>query len=243
MVAERSESPMQEKKLPLWQSLAYFTFAILINSFGNGITVATNLGSALWTASAVNIAHLFNISLSTTLIIYGVVVVTANGLILGRLIPHKVIGNLLFMVPFGYLVQFFSQLLLQLGINALPLWVVIPLDFSGILLIAIGISIYQRVNLIMHPNDDLMQTIRFKFMHGNAATANWISFTPPFFISMLCFLVSGHLYALNIGSVFAILFQGSAIGLADKIIFPSLKHHNIEGLVSNKSGKSKAGTN
>lgn len=38
------------------QLLVYFIFSIFLNSLGNALTVAINLGSALWTAAAVNLS-------------------------------------------------------------------------------------------------------------------------------------------------------------------------------------------
>ena len=49
--------------------LGYFILSIFLNSLGNALTVSLNLGSALWTAAAVNIAKITPISLSAMLFI------------------------------------------------------------------------------------------------------------------------------------------------------------------------------
>ena len=41
--------------------LGYFIFSIFLNSLGNALTVAINLGSALWTAAAVNLSKVLPI--------------------------------------------------------------------------------------------------------------------------------------------------------------------------------------
>lgn len=208
----------------------YLILSILLNAAGNGLTVSLNLGSALWTASAVNLSHLLHFDLKLLLVIYGVVVVGLNALFLGKIQPRRIINNFLFMIPFSYLVGWTAQLFDLLPLEQLDLGVRIVMDCCGVLLIAAAVSIYQRVNILLHPNDDFMQIIRFKFFKGNAAVALWVSFIPPILVSLTCILISHHIYAINVGTAFSLLFQGALIGLADHIIFPSLKHRGIQNI-------------
>ncbi len=94
-------------------------------------------------------------------------------------------------------------------------------------MIAVAISIYQRINWMLHPVDDLMQIIRFKYLQGNATVAQLIVFTPPIVAIVISLLVTHQLYAINIGTLFALAFQGTMVGIADKVVFPSLKHQNL----------------
>lgn len=208
--------------------LAYFILSIVINSLGNAITVSLNLGSALWTASSVNLARVTPISLSWWLFISGAVVIVTNAVILRKIQIGRIIGNLIFMLPFSYLVGWFASLLTKVGITTLPLAVRIILDCLGVVLIAIAISIYQRVNWMLHPVDDLMQIIRFKFFHGNSTVAQLVTFTPPIIAIIITLIYTHHIYAINIGTLFALLFQGALVGIADRVIFPSLKHQNLD---------------
>lgn len=214
------------------QTIFYLLLSILLNSSGNGLTVSLNMGSALWTASSVNLSHLLNFDLKPLLVIYGVIVVITNTLLLGRIEPRRIINNFLFMVPFGYLVGWTSQLFNLLPLNQLSTPLKMLLDCFGILMVSAACSIYQRVNILLHPNDDFMQIIRFKFFHGNSTVAMWVSFVPPIIVSIICIIISRQIYAINVGTAFSLLFQGSLIGLADKIIFPSLKHHGVEQAVN-----------
>lgn len=66
------------------QLLGYFIFSIFLNSLGNALTVAINLGSALWTAAAVNLSRVMPITLSVMLILSGIIVIVTNIIILGR---------------------------------------------------------------------------------------------------------------------------------------------------------------
>jgi uncharacterized membrane protein YczE len=202
--------------------------SILFNAFGNALTVSLNLGSALWTASAVNFTALASIPLSLILFASGVLVIIINALIIGKMDWHRIVGNLIFMIPFSYLVGLLSVYLVTFGINELPLAVRVILDIVGVCFISLAISIYQRVNLMLHPCDDLMQIIRFKFFKGSATVAQLVTFAPPIVIIAICWIESHQLYAINVGTIFALLFQGTLVGVFDKRVFPTLKHQNID---------------
>lgn len=218
-------------KLTTGRTIFYLLLSIILNSAGNGLTVSLNMGSALWTASSVNLSHLLNFDLKPLLVIYGVIVVITNTLLLGRIQPRRIINNFIFMIPFGYLVGWTSQLFDLLPLDQLNTPEKMLLDCFGILIVAIACSIYQRVNIILHPNDDFMQIIRFKFFHGNSTIAMWVSFTPPIVVSIICILITHQIYAINVGTAFSLFFQGTLIGIADKVIFPSLKHQGVEQAV------------
>lgn len=206
----------------------YLVFSILLNGFGNGLTVCMNLGSALWTASAVNLAHTLHWSLLVVLLVEGVAVTATNVLFLGRFDWRRVAGNLVYMFLFAYVVAGFTDLLALTPIQSWSLGVRVGLDILGVVCVGVAVSIYQRVNVIMHPNDDFMQIIRFKWLHGRAAVAQPVSFIPPITISLICFLITRQLYAINIGTLFSLLCQGLVIGTADRVVFPSLKHRHLE---------------
>ncbi len=54
----------QNKELSNVRLLIYFIVSLMFNCLGNALTVALNLGSALWTAAAVNISDVTPVSLS-----------------------------------------------------------------------------------------------------------------------------------------------------------------------------------
>ena len=49
----------------------------------------------------------------------------------------------------------------------------------------VAISIYQRVNLVLHPADDLFQILRFRYFKGNATLSMWASYIPPTIMALL----------------------------------------------------------
>src|SRR5699024_576269 len=81
--------------------------SIVLNCIGNGFTVALNLGSALWTASAVNIAHASGWQLNTILILIAAFVVIVNIFFRGYFSCYVFFCNIFFSVPFSFLVVLF----------------------------------------------------------------------------------------------------------------------------------------
>ncbi|MDO1605731.1 hypothetical protein Q2T76_06630 [Lactobacillus sp. YT155] len=215
-----------KSKLSTKEIMGYFTFSILLNSFANALTISTNMGSALWTASATNLADITQISLGNILFVYGILVIVLNTILAGEIDWRRMLGNFIFITPFSYLVQFMTKYLNYLNIVQLPyIWRVI-IDIFGIFLIAVAVSIYLRVNLVLHPNDDLSFILRFKYFKGNPGIAQIVSFIPPIIVIFICYLINRHLVAVNVGTVFSLIFQGFLIGWADKHICRNLKYRN-----------------
>lgn len=205
----------------------YFVVSLTFNCLGNAMTVSLNLGSALWTAAAVNISDDTPLSLSAMLFIFGVLIIITNVILLKKFDVRRIIGNLVFMVPFSALVGAFSPLLVNIGITELPLPVRVVLDCLGVVFISIAISIYQRINWMLHPADDLMQIVRFKFFKGNSSLAQFVVFLPPIAAIAVSYALTHQIYAINVGTVFALMFQGSLVGVFDKLVFTDLKHRKI----------------
>ena len=215
----------QPRPLTLQEKIYYLSLSILLNTFGNALTISMNMGSSMWTAASVNISNYFPIQLGTVLLCNALLGIILNIMIDKKIDIPLIIGNFAFIFPFSVMVQFFVQGMGWLGLPGLPIWLRLVLNITGIFLIAIAISIYQRVNWIIHPLDELTNTIRFKFCNGNPVHAQLLTFSIPIAMLIIMFALSGHLYAVNLGTIAALLCQGSWIGWADKRVFASLPHY------------------
>lgn len=151
-----------------------------------------------------------------------------NAILIHQIIWRRIIGNLLFTLPFSVLIQWFTGLIQRTGITALPLGIRIIIDVFGVLCVALATSIYQRANLILHLNDDFMQIIRFRYLKGNATIAQMVHYIPPVIIMGITFLISGQLWAVNVGTAICLFFQGTFIGYFDKHVFLNLKHYGLD---------------
>lgn len=207
------------------QRFGFLGLSILMNATGNGLTIATNMGSAVWTGSSVNLARWCQIPLGTTLFIYGIVITITNQLLLGHFDRRRLISNLLFAFPFSYLVALMTAFWRLIGVPQTSLIFRLILDVAGIFLVAAAVSIYQRANLIMHPNDDFAYILRFKYLHGSAILGQWLSYTPPVTLTIAAFLATGQLQAIGFGTVMALVAQGALMAWSDQHVFHRLKHH------------------
>lgn len=222
-------------------SMAFFAFSLIINSMGNVLTIVTSqkihpafLGSAYWTAAQ----NGFNTSflggtpgtLSIVFFVVGMLVAILNMILERNLDWKRFLGNLAFMVPFsaliGWFADGFAKILPEAHGWGMGLLYVL-LNFAGVALIAVAISIYQRVNIVLHPADDLMQILRFKYFNGRAGVAMWVSYIPPTIIGIVALIKYPDFTNYGLGTVFAFLLQGNITGWADTHIFPNLKHQGI----------------
>ncbi|NMM94644.1 fructose permease [Bifidobacterium sp. DSM 109957] len=239
--------------LPL-NALGNVLTAVTSNRVAGPDATASYLGAAFWTAGEYNMADVFPSWMNVggicnvqfwSFFLVGLVVIAVNQLLVGRVNWLRILGNLAFLVPFSLLVGVFTDLLLGVftpGWNGLPYagdsmalhLLYIALNFGGVALIAVAISLYQRANIALHPADDLMQILRFKFCKGNAARAMWLSYLPPALVAIAAIAIlsvrAGGLTVnyFGVGTVFAFLFQGGITGWADRHVIPSFTHQALD---------------
>ncbi|PTM24902.1 fructose permease [Lactobacillus sp. PFC-70] len=249
-----AQTMTNQRTMSMSKALAFFALSLVINSAGNVLTLVTSakihpsfLGAAFWTAAEANMGTALHWNLFWAFLIVGFLTSVLNAILIHHWEWKRVIGNMAFMVPFSALIQIFEdfftgkypQLYVGLpeahGMGMVLLYV--ALNFLGVAFIAVAISIYQRVNLVLHPSDDLMQILRFRYFKGNATTAMWVSYVPPFLMAVFAAIVTGQIVNFGLGTLFAFLFQGSITGWADKVVFPHLKHQALD--VGNTSVMSK----
>lgn len=233
------------RTISMSKSILFFVLSLVINSAGNVITLVTSskihpsyLGSAYWTAAEANFATAIHWNLFWTFLIIGILTTVLNAILIGKWEWGRALGNLIFMVPFSFLIQVFEDFFMGKypslfkgfpDANSAGMVIFyILLNFFGVAMIATAISIYQRVNLVLHPADDLMQVLRFKYFKGNANVAMWVSYIPPTILAIIAFLVTRQFTNFGLGTIFALLFQGGITGIADKVIFPRLKHQAVD---------------
>lgn len=214
-----------QRTLTHLEMLFYFIAGLCINATGNGLTVATNLGSAPWTAAAANLSAATHLPIDLFLFSFGFGAAILVILMVGKVQMSRFIKNMIFVFLFSVLVGFTTRIFIHLGVTEhIPYFVRLLLDFIGISMIATGISITQRLAVVLHSLDDWTNVMRFKYFHGNVVIAQTLNFAIPILISLTVWLISGKLVAINIGTIFSFICQGYIISQADQHIFPKLVH-------------------
>ena len=147
----------------------------------------------------------------------GVLVAIVNQLLIRQWDPLRFFGEIGFIACFSYFVNVFVAFFTWLGVPHLPFLLRAVLCFLGVATFCCAISIYQRANLVMHPNDDTTNILRFLYCHNRVVVAQLVNFIPPIVIMVVTFLISGHLFAL--------LANGPLIGFFDRHVWHGLTHN------------------
>jgi len=215
-------NPIKNTLKQRWTALI---LGLVINAFGSGLTVAANMGASPWMAAEVNLSEWFKIGIGWPVFVVSCLAAVANQFLLRRWEPRRFFGEIGFMFFVSFFVNFFTNMFYLMGILKLSMFTRGFLAVAGVTIFCIAISLYQRANLVMHPNDDTTNILRFMYCHGNVLHAQLLNFIPPVTIIVVSWIVTHNLFAINLGTVFALIFTGTIINLTDRFIWPGLKHN------------------
>ncbi|EAV39030.1 hypothetical protein R5P91_05215 [Oenococcus oeni] len=210
-------------ELTLKQKITYFFISLAIISFGNGLSIAAQLGAAPWSASAVNLANVTHLPTMLFLAIEAILAAVINLFMVEKINWRRAIGNVIFGLLFSLFVAEFANLFhpLLAPLSLIPKLIV---DLFGIWCIGIGISVIQRANFVLHPLDNLTNVARFKFFRGSAPLGQLSNFIFAVTISLICWALSGKLLSYGIGTIYCFFLQGNNIAWGDKHLFKHLLH-------------------
>lgn len=198
---------------------------LLLNAWGQGLCIVGAMGSGIWTASAINLHAWQGWHIGMILTVTGFLSALLNQFLLHHLDLPRFLGEILYAVFYGSFVSLFSDFFAWLGLGSWPVVARAVLSCLGVVSFGIAISLYQRANLIMHPNDDTTNLLRFYYLKGNATLSQLVDFIPPIGLIFISWYFSGHVLGINIATIFSILFNGVIIAWADTHIWPHLKHN------------------
>lgn len=194
----------------------WLVVSVFLNAFGNALTVKAALGSAPWTAASLNLSNVFGITVGHALIIMGAIVLIADDLLRKHWNGIKDFFNFLYVLSFGYVVDLWLMLMQHIAFS--NLFGRVGLCILGILCIGAALSIYFRVNLVLHPFDDMLKILREKYLKGNVVLAQRISLGIPLTIGLSIGLIRHHLIGISLGTAISFLCTGYFILLFDKTI-------------------------
>lgn len=198
---------------------------LLLNALGQGLCIVGAMGSGIWTAAAINLNAWQGWNIGSILIVSGFLNAVTNQILIKRLDLPRFFGEIIYAIFYGYFVNIFTWLFTLLGIGSWPLIMRGLVSCFGVFTFGIAISLYQRANLIMHPNDDTTNILRFVYLHGNATAAQLVDFIPPILAIFISWQATGAVLGINVATIFSILFNGVIIAWSDTHIWPQLKHN------------------
>ena len=198
---------------------------LALNAFGNALTVSSNTGSAVYTAASVDLFKVTGTGISIFIFGWGVLNAIINQFLIKRIEPLRFFKGLFFTFFFSYFIDIFTHVLNWWGLPQQNWWLRTLVSLIGTFTIGVSISVYQRSNLLLHPNDDMTNILRFDYFHGSAVWAQAVDLTLPIVAIVICSLLLWHVYAVSIATVCYFLFTGTVIKYTDRWLWPSLKHN------------------
>lgn len=198
---------------------------LALNAFGNALTVSSNTGSAVYTAASVDLYELTGIGISIYIFGWGLLNAIINQFLIRHVDVMRFCKGIFYTFFFSYFIDIFTHGLNWLGLPQCSWLFRTIISLIGVTLIGVSISIYQRANLLMHPNDDMSNILRFDYLHGSAVWSQVLDLTLPVIAIIVCSLMLWHVYAVSIATVCYFFLTGPVIKYSDKWIWPSLKHN------------------
>lgn len=183
------------------------------------------MGSGIWTASAVNMNKWLGIDTGILLMIIGLINAITNQILIHKIDVKRFVGQIIFVLFYGYFIDIFTFIFDKLGMPHYQILIRTFFAILGIVCFCVAISLYQRANIFMHPNDDTTNILGFRYLKGNATLAQIIDFIPPIIIVIISFVNIHQIYSINIATLVSILLNGVFIATADKYVWPKLKHN------------------
>ncbi|GAY76719.1 YczE/YyaS/YitT family protein [Sporolactobacillus inulinus] len=198
------------------KGLLWLCTSVLLNAFGNALTVKAAFGSAPWTAASLNISSATGLTVGTVLILMGLVVLVADDMLRQHWNGIKDVFNFLYMMSFGYLIDLWLLVMQPITVNGWLLRVLVCV--IGVLCIAAALSIYFKVNLVLHPFDDMLKILREKYLKGNVVLAQRISLGIPLAIGLAVGFFRHELVGINLGTLISFLCMGYFILFFDRFL-------------------------
>ncbi len=198
---------------------------LLLNAMGQGLCIVGAMGSGIWTAAAVNLSAWQGWNIGIVLFVSGVFSAATNQVLIRRIDVPRFVAEVIYAMFYGYFVNIFTWLFTVWGIGSWPLLARTLVSCFGVVIFCIAISLYQRANIIMHPNDDTSNILRFRYLHGNATASQLVDFIPPIIVTAIAWAFSGKLLGINVATAFSMLFNGVIIAWSDEHVWPHLRHN------------------
>ncbi|WP_295729384.1 sugar permease [uncultured Limosilactobacillus sp.] len=188
--------------------------AIILNAFGQSLTIVTNMGSMPWPASIVNMMHALHWTMTATIFTEGLVVIVLNAAISGWLNWGGLGKEFAFLIPYSFLMQWFADGWRFFGVDRLAIGWRLVCDLAGLLVAFAGVASYQQANCC-HPQDDLSMTLK---RHFSVRFTMGFNLLLPVIIIIVCVLHNQTLYAVHVGTVIGLLAQRRVVTFYDEYL-------------------------
>lgn len=139
--------------------LAFFVIGLFVLAFGVTLTIKADLGAGAWDALNVGLTTQIGLTVGSWIFIVGILVILLNAIIMRE--APKVLGVFTILLV-GFFVDFWMLYVFQ-DFSLQNMFYKMLILLSGILTIAIGVSIYLQTSFPANPIDQLMITLHRRF--------------------------------------------------------------------------------
>jgi uncharacterized membrane protein YczE len=207
-----------DNQLPLRVSIYIFSLAVL--AFGVAMAINSNLGVSPVNSLPYTLSHIWQVPLSTSIIIVYSTYVLLQILILRKDFKPYLLLQLVFSFIFGYFVDLFK---LVLGDFRLPTYIgQLFMVGIGALCIGMGVAMYMSVNLLPLPMEGLVGAITeaFKGKVKFHVIKLIMDCSHVVLAATLSMIFLGKLVGIREGTVITALLIGPIVGLIQKHVTP-----------------------
>lgn len=180
--------------------LLVYIFGLVIFALGIALTIIANLGAGSWSALNVGLSDTIGFTVGSWVIIIGIIIIFINAILLKK---RPDFYSLLTILIQGYLIDFWLLVVFREFITTLLVFKISLLGI-GIVLMALGISLYMQSKLGIIPIDRLMVVVQQKFSLNLMKSKT---------IGELGALVFAYLFngPIGIGTIFVTILMGPLI--------------------------------
>ncbi|KGO22370.1 hypothetical protein Q757_09185 [Oenococcus alcoholitolerans] len=98
-------------------------FGLLLNAFGNSLTIVSGFGAGVWTATAINLNHIVDLSVGNIIFIFGIFSIIVNQILIKRIEFIRAVNELIFILFFSRFIDLFTNILIYFKAEELPWYI------------------------------------------------------------------------------------------------------------------------
>lgn len=220
---------MENSKNNCWfYRILFYSIGLVVLSIGITLNTKSGLGVSPIISIPFSISNIFNLNFATMTFVVYTMFVIIQFIIKGKNRQWIDILQIPFSLLFSVLINFFNGIF---QFNYTTLWQNLILLFVAIIVTSIGAAMTVNMKLVPNPADGLAQAVGDLLNKGLGFGKNAVDLCSVVITCSIGLLFSGHIFAIGIGTLIAMIGVGRCIALFN-FIFKN-KMDKLSGLTNN----------
>ncbi len=191
---------------------------LFIMTLGIAVSIKADLGVSPVSSLPYTLTLTVGIEMGKATILWQSLMVLAQLLILRKDFKKRYWLQILVGIVFGYFTTFANGLMALLPSPG-NLLLRAALLAASVLLIALGLAIYVRADIMNIANEGVMQAVSFKTGVAFSRVKMAFDISMAVLSAVICLLVTGGLGSIGVGTVAAAVLVGPCVGLFNRALF------------------------